>query len=147
MRQTQNLLLKLPEPTDFVQVEDLNENFTKIDTEIAKITDEETGVAAELTKHLDEKASLTTSGHTKLSNAIDSTSDTLSATPSAVKQAFDRGDSAFNNEVELRAEFNSFKAALTEGFTDNQFSDGLTSLNAFNVTAGFYNLSLTRLEV
>lgn len=52
MKQTPNLLLKLPEPTDFVLVEDLNENFTKIDTEVAKITDEETGVEAKLTKHL-----------------------------------------------------------------------------------------------
>lgn len=52
MKYTQDLLLKLPEPTDFVQVEDLNENFTKIDTEIAKITDEETGIEAQLTTHL-----------------------------------------------------------------------------------------------
>lgn len=97
--------------------------------------------------HSEVKASLTTSGHTQLSNAFDSTSDTLAATPSAVKQAYDRGDSAFNNEAELRAEFNAFKSALTEGFTDNQFSDGLSSLDAFNVTAGYYNLPMTRLEV
>ena len=49
--------------------------------------------------------------------------------------------------AELRAEFEAFKAALTEGFTNNQFSDGLSSLDAFNVTAGYYNLPMTRLEV
>ena len=100
-----------------------------------------------ITMHSEENASLTTKGHTQLSNAFDSTSDTLAATPSAVKKAYDRGDEAFNDMSELRVEFLAFKAALTEGFTDNQFSDGLTSLNAFNVTAGYYNLPLTRLEV
>lgn len=104
-------------------------------------------VDSRLTAHLDESASLTTRGHTQLSNATDSTSDTLSATPSAVKRAYDRGDAAFNNESELRAEFDAFKAALTEGFTSNQFSDGLTSLNALLVNSGYYNLPLTRLEV
>lgn len=52
MQHTPNLSLKLPEPTDFVQVEDLNENFTKIDEEIAKVTNEETGVPTQLTEHL-----------------------------------------------------------------------------------------------
>lgn len=52
MQHTPNLSLKLPEPTDFVQVEDLNENFTKIDEEIAKVTNEDTGVQAQLTEHL-----------------------------------------------------------------------------------------------
>lgn len=60
MRYTDKLLLKLPDLTDYVQVEDLNENFTKIDTEIAKITDEETGVEAKLTQHLDENESYKT---------------------------------------------------------------------------------------
>ena len=115
-------------------------DLTQIEHSIANL---QTG----LTAHLEENASLTTRGHTQLSNATDSTSDKLAATPSAVKQAYDRGDSAFNNEAELRAEFDAFKAALTEGFTSNQFSDGLTSLNAFNVTAGYYNLPMTRLEV
>lgn len=54
MKNTTNLKLKLPDPTDYVLVEDLNENFTKLDTEIAKITDEETGVEVKLTKHLDD---------------------------------------------------------------------------------------------
>lgn len=113
------------------------------------VTTEQIGAVTvqDFSTHLEVKASLTTSGHAQLSNAFDSTSDTLAATPSAVKQAYDRGDSAFNNEAELRAEFNAFKSALTEGFTNNQFSDGLSSLNAFNVIAGYYNLPMTRLEV
>lgn len=55
MKFTEKLLLKLPEPNEFVQVEDLNENFITIDTEIAKITDEETGAQAQLIKHMGEK--------------------------------------------------------------------------------------------
>lgn len=117
------------------------------DTPIANIVQAVNALNKINTEHLAENASLTTRGHTQLSNATDSTSDSLSATPSAVKQAYDRGDSAFNNEAELRAEFDAFKAALTEGFTGNQFSDGLTSLDAFIVTVGYFNLPLTRLEV
>lgn len=56
MRYTNTLLLKLPDPTDYVSVEDFNENFTKVDQEITKITDEETGVEAKLTQHLDDRA-------------------------------------------------------------------------------------------
>jgi len=56
MRETPNLLLKLPDPTDYVLVEDLNENFTKIDTEIAKINDPDTGLKGQFTKHLDDDA-------------------------------------------------------------------------------------------
>lgn len=67
MKFTEKLLLKLPEPTEFVLVEDLNENFTKIDKEIAKITDEETGVEAQLAKHLDKEATDTILGHVKQS--------------------------------------------------------------------------------
>ena len=97
--------------------------------------------------HLSEKASLTNVGHTQLSNAFDSTTDTLAATPYAVKQAYDRADMAFNNEAELRAEFRAFKAALTEGFTSNQFSDGLINLDGFIVNSGYYNMPITRMEV
>ncbi|MER2170546.1 MAG: hypothetical protein ABS938_07900 [Psychrobacillus psychrodurans] len=56
MLYTPNLLLKLPETHEHVLVEDLNENFTKIDTEIAKITDEETGVEAKFIPHLGNMA-------------------------------------------------------------------------------------------
>ena len=56
MRYTDKLLLKLPDPTDYVLVEDLNENFEKIDEEITAINDPETGVGATLTKHLADMA-------------------------------------------------------------------------------------------
>lgn len=117
------------------------------DIDLTPVTQEIKKVKDDLTIHLAERASLTTTGHTQLSNAFDSMEDTLAATPSAVKHAYDRGNVAFNNEAELRAEFNAFKAALTEGFTSNQFSDGLSTLDAFIVVAGYYNLPLTRLEV
>lgn len=110
-------------------------------------TEDGQNVESVIIEHKQETASLTEKGHTRLSNAIDSTVETLAATPSAVKQAYDRGSVAFNDTNELRAEFLAFKAALTEGFTANQFSDGLTTLDSFNVTAGYFNLSLTRLEV
>ena len=55
MRQTTNLLLKLPDSTDYVNVEDINGNMEIIDTEIAKINDPDTGVGAKLTAHLEEK--------------------------------------------------------------------------------------------
>lgn len=130
LNRTYNVLKTLQENGDLAQIEqDLMELETKV------------------TQHLDETASLTNIGHTQLSNAIDSTVDTLAATPFAVKQAYDRGSEAFNETSELRAEFLAFKAALTEGFTANQFGDGLITLNSFNVTAGYYNQSLTRLEI
>lgn len=54
MKQTPNLLLKLPDPTDYVLIGDLNENFTKIDEEVAKINDEETGVQAQFIAHKED---------------------------------------------------------------------------------------------
>ncbi|MER2059627.1 MAG: pyocin knob domain-containing protein [Niallia sp.] len=55
MLYTPKLLLKLPENHEHVLVEDFNENFTKIDTEIAKIIDEETGAEAKFKQHADNK--------------------------------------------------------------------------------------------
>ena len=56
MRYTDNLLLKLPDLTDYVSIGDLNENFEKIDEEIATINDPSTGVGAKLTQHLADMA-------------------------------------------------------------------------------------------
>lgn len=100
-----------------------------------------------LNLHLEENATLTTKGHVQLSNAIDSVSETLASTPLAVKQAYDRGDLAFNDINDLRVQFNTFKLALTEGFKSNQFSGGFSTLDSFNVTAGYYNSPLVRMEV
>lgn len=54
-------------------------------------------VYTKLTTHQAEKATLTKEGHVQLSNATNSTSDTLAATPSAVKAAMDRADAAFTS--------------------------------------------------
>ncbi|MER2039727.1 MAG: hypothetical protein ABS944_16390 [Solibacillus sp.] len=56
MRHTPNLLLKLPDSTDYVNIEDINENMVKIDEEIAKINNPESGVVAKLTTHLADMA-------------------------------------------------------------------------------------------
>lgn len=166
MEITPNYQLKKPTYEEFGDIEILNENADRIDTALKVLSDALGGIDLvsllqaistvdgrftqhldEFDQHLKETASLTEIGHTKLSNAIDSTLDTLASTPSAVKQAYDKGSDAFNDTNELRAEFLAFKTALTEGFSANQFSDGLTTLNGFNVTSGYYNQSLTRLEV
>ena len=49
----------------------------------------------ELATHKAERASLTEVGHVQLSNSTTSTSETLSATPLAVKTVMDRADAAF----------------------------------------------------
>ncbi|BAK15863.1 FOG: WD40 repeat [Solibacillus silvestris StLB046] len=54
MQYTNKLGLKKPDQTDYVNIADINENMDILDQEIAKITDEETGVDAKLTQHLDE---------------------------------------------------------------------------------------------
>lgn len=58
MQYTNKLGLKKPELTDYVNVNDLNENMDILDQEIANITDEETGVEAKLTQHLDDYANV-----------------------------------------------------------------------------------------
>lgn len=50
-----------------------------------------------VTTHLAEKASLTKAGHVQLSNATNSNSETLAATPKAIKAAMDRADAAFTS--------------------------------------------------
>jgi len=60
--------------------------------------------------HLADDASLTKKGHVQLSSATNSTSNALAATPSAVKQAYDRADAAF-----LSA--NSGKTAIANAVT------------------------------
>lgn len=107
MQNTPNLLLKLPEPTDFVLVEDLNENFTKIDTEIAKISDSTTKLETDFTTHLDEKASLTKVGHVQLNSSTTSTDETTAATPKAVKTAMDRADAAFTQANDIKGKWAS----------------------------------------
>lgn len=121
------------------------EETKNISEEMKVYVDQE--VKGYINTHKTEDASLTKKGHVQLSNATDSDSDALAATPSAVKKAYSKGETAYFEVGEVHAELNAFKAALTEGFTANFFSDGLSTLDAFIVTNGYYNQAETRLEV
>lgn len=85
-------------------------------------------------------ASTTERGLVILEASVTSTSTTRAATSSSVKEVND-----FAKEVQ--AEFRTFKAALTEGFTSNMFSDSFATLDAFNVTRGYYDEVNTRLVI
>lgn len=54
-------------------------------------------ISDELVSHQAEDATLTKKGHVQLSNATDNESESLAATPKAVKKAMDRADSAFTS--------------------------------------------------
>lgn len=75
---TSNLQLEKPTVEEYYDVGVFNRNMDTIDQEFAKITDEETGVEAKLTKHLDEtntnahKISNINGLQTALNNKIDS---------------------------------------------------------------------------
>lgn len=66
-----------------------------IDQNLAYVTHDELAAALEGLDPDIPGASLTQPGIVQLSNAINSTSDALAATPSAVKKAYDRADQAF----------------------------------------------------
>lgn len=87
---TANYNLVKPGTDEFYDVSVHNGNSDIID---AKLKENADG----LTTHLEEKASLTEVGHVQLSNATDSTSELLAATPKAVKAAYDRADAAFTS--------------------------------------------------
>ncbi|WP_338842060.1 tail fiber protein [Paenibacillus glucanolyticus] len=75
-----------------------------IDQNLAYVTHDELAAALEGLDPDIPLASLTEPGITQLSNAINSTSDALAATPSAVKKAYDRADQAFTAGNERKAE-------------------------------------------
>ncbi|MFJ5771390.1 tail fiber protein [Psychrobacillus sp. NPDC093180] len=75
MKLTTIFKFKKPDLTDYVNVEDLNENMD--------ILDEALGT------HLDKDASTTQKGHVQLSDATNSTSTILAATANAVKKVWD----------------------------------------------------------
>lgn len=52
MQYTTKLKLKKPDLTDYVNIADINDNMEILDTEIAKMTDAETGVEAKIDKKL-----------------------------------------------------------------------------------------------
>lgn len=104
MQTTGNLGLKKPEYTDVADVADFNANADILDTEVAKLASTTeagrmsaadkvklNGVAAGANNYVAPSASLTVKGDVQLSSATNSTSETLAATPAAVKAAYDRG--------------------------------------------------------
>lgn len=98
-------------------------------------------------EHVKVIATEVEAGHVTLSSAIDSDSTTTAATSLAAKIIYDLLRQTDVNLNELKTEFLTFKSVLTEGFTSNQFSDGLTTLDGFDTVSGYYNQSLSRLEV
>lgn len=54
-------------------------------------------VEKDLSTHKEVEATLTRNGHVQLSNSTNSTSDTMAATPSAVKKAMDKANEAFTS--------------------------------------------------
>lgn len=59
----------------------------------------------ELDEHKAEDASLTTKGHVQLSSATNSTSETLAATPKAVKDAYDLANQAFTQANDIKGKW------------------------------------------
>ena len=86
---TPRIGIKKPIGTENVSRASMNENWDIIDGMV------ETKESAD--EHKAENASLTTKGHVQLSSATTSTSETLAATPKAVKAAYDRADAAFTS--------------------------------------------------
>lgn len=107
----------------------------------------------------------------EISNSVASTSTTTAASSKAVKTAYDKGvealhkaegnetqladyamyktrtDNAYNLAQETQTEFRSFRAALTEGFTNNQFSHSFNTVSDFNISQGYYDELQTRLVI
>ncbi|MFY0742167.1 hypothetical protein AB1K09_06495 [Solibacillus silvestris] len=112
MQYTTKLKLKKPELTDYVNIADINNNMEILDTEIAKMTDAETGVEAKLNQHAADKNNPhgVTKKQVGLENVQDygvatqaeaevGTSTTKYMTPQRTKQAFDKNMTPLNNMV------------------------------------------------
>lgn len=97
-------------------IQDIENIEDKIDVLSAEVEQEKEGNAV----HLAEKATLTQEGHVQLSNAINSTSNSLAATPSAVKQAYDRADEAFTLGNSRKQELVDLLLSLDDSLPINQ---------------------------
>lgn len=163
MKQTLNLLLKLPDPTDLVLVEDFNENFTKIDTEIAKITDEETGAEAKLNQHAADKNNPhgVTKDQVGLGNlqnyeiatqadAETGTSTDKYMTPERTRQAFEKNivtisqsvtevDERVTQHLDETAKKTTANITYYISTTGNDSNDGLTSGTALKTIQAAIN--------
>lgn len=135
MQETPNLKLKKPDLTDYVNVGDLNENADLID---GAVTENKEGLAA----HVADYATLTKKGHVQLSNATNSTSDTLAATPKAVKDAMDRADAAFTSASNGKQTVGNAITGVDSGIevptnpTFQQLSDAIGNIEMFTFIPG-----------
>lgn len=75
--------------------------------DLSQIEQEISAVDTKINEHLDNDASLTKKGHVQLSNSINSTSETLAATPKAVKTAYDRAEQAFTQANDIKTKWAS----------------------------------------
>jgi uncharacterized protein YabE (DUF348 family) len=82
--------LNIPKPlgNEYFNRTKFNEILDVIDQNAASVEDLST-LETTVTSHLADTASLTQAGHVQLSSATDSTSETLAATPKAVKEVYD----------------------------------------------------------
>ncbi|NFG25625.1 hypothetical protein FC777_00525 [Clostridium botulinum] len=100
MKLTSNYSLKKPEGSDVVNVQDFNDNSDKIDLELKKVDSSLKDIANKVDNIKIADGTTTTKGIVKLNTAINSTSTTEATTPSATKQAYDKGVEALNRANE-----------------------------------------------
>lgn len=91
-----------------------NSEISQLDYQVGNITADIGELQGEINQtnqtvaaHLAEDASLTQKGHVQLSSSVTSTSETLAATPKAVKTAMDRADAAFTQANDIKSKWAS----------------------------------------
>lgn len=144
-------MLVKPSQDEFYDVAVPNNNMDKIDAALKVLSDALGGIDLstlsqaianvdnKVTTHLEEKATLTTFGHTRLSNDINSASEVMSATPKAVKQVNDKfklsattklptavGWFTWEGEVELNYYKDSFGNVRIYGVVQKRSGGGTT---------------------
>ncbi|WP_252234038.1 tail fiber protein [Clostridium sp. ZS1] len=100
MKLTSNYSLKKPDGSDVVNVQDFNDNSDKIDIELKKVDSSLKEIANQVDNIKIADGTTTQKGIVKLNTAINSTSTTEATTPSATKQAYDKGVEALNKANE-----------------------------------------------
>lgn len=101
----------------------------------------------ELKSKLGDLGSSTTTDKTNLVSVINEVSNNLELQKNEIIQIKPIVNNAYKVAQDTQIELKVFKASLLEGFTANQFSDSFNTLDAFEVTQGYYNQPLSRLEV
>src|SRR5690554_3750382 len=98
--------------------------------DLTNIEQEISDVDSRVTAHLAESASLTQEGHVQLSNATNSESETLAATPKAVKLAMDKAMEAFT-------QVSNGKTEIATAITDVDNSLNPSGSDTFSQLANF----------